>query len=596
MNIGSLTEVINLLKQLIDVKNTTEAVLASDVKPKYVSEKNISSLECATPESQGVSSQYLLEYVKELREDRTIEMQNIMVIKNSKKIFEISFDDHNIKIWKQTFSACKSIVSIAAGFAIREGLFTLDTPICDIFQDEATALNKITMKEVTMRDLITMRSAVQFAEVEATITKNWMRGYLSSALKGAPGKTFSYNSLNTYMIAAAIVKTSGVSLTEYLRERLFDPLGIGNIYWEKSPEGIEKGGWGLYIRPEDMAKIGVCVLNGGKWNEKQVIPAEWIREATYPKAETPKDAGRFDYGYQIWCGRDSDTFLFNGMFGQNMLAFRNHGIVIISNCANNEVFQGSNFYSTTLKYFYDSNDPRISHAPLPEDPASYEKLCRYAEEERIGYGKSGAELPEECRELDGLELEAVSESTNSVGVLPLGLQIVNNNYTKGTKSLKFEINDGKFYVAYREADAMHRFPVGFARPLSVNMSFRGSVFRVAVSGEFAKNEDGIHVLKLRLCFVETPFVRKIKLYYDRGEYALVFDETPTRRFAIENIKSIKSSLDDYAILKNTLSRIDDDYLEYKTNRTFHPEILLARKTDNAAEGAETEQITESQEL
>ncbi len=578
MNINALTDVINLLKQLTEVKNSTTSFISSDVKPKFNPVEDKAPLEVSTPEAEGISSELLLDYIKELRGDKTVEIQNIMVVKNSKKVFEVSFDDHNMKIWKQTFSASKSLVSIAAGFAISEGLFELDTPISTVFQDEMTAISKRTMKDITIRDLLIMCSSVQFAEAEATVSDSWKKGYLSSALKGTHGKTFNYNSLNTYMIGAAVVHKSGQSLTEYLRDRLFDPLGVGEVFWETSPDGIEKGGWGLYIRPEDMAKIGVCMLNGGSYKGKQVIPAEWVREATYPKAQAPEDAGRFDYGYQIWCGRDSDTFLFNGMFGQNMLAFRNHDIIVISNCANNEVFQGSNFYSTTLKYFSDTNDGRISRTPLPDNAEAYCNLLSYAESQRIGFGKVESALPEGCNVLCGLELFPVSQSAASAGIMPLGLQVVNNNYTKGTKSVGFDIISGKFYVVYREKGAIHRFPVGFTKPVNVNMNFDGSVFRVAVSGGFGTDEDGINVLKIRLSFVETPFVRTMKLFFDRGEYLLVLDETPTRRFALENVREIKYSLEEYAILKGTLSRVDDDYLDYKINRTFHPEILLVEKS------------------
>lgn len=574
MNIGNFSEVINLVKQWTDVKHSTHPACAMPLeKPKFTP-CDAEALEWATPESQGVSSSLILDYVKELREDKTIEIQNIMIVRNSKKIYEVSFDDHNIKLWKQTFSASKSIVSIAVGFAVREGLFEIDTPISEIFQDEMTALNKRTMKDVTVRDLLTMRSGVVFAEAECAVTPSWKKGYLSSSLRSAPGKTFNYNSLNTYMLAAAVVKKAGVSLTEYLRERLFEPLGIKNVYWEKSPEGIEKGGWGLYITPEDMAKIGVCALDGGMWKGREVIPAEYLRLATFAKCETPENAGRFDYGYQIWCGRDSDTFLFNGMFGQNMLAVRRHNIILISNCANPEVFQNSSFYSTTLKYFSDLSDERISCEALNEDPEAASRLAAYGKSERIGDGRKDAPLPSECSCLDGKMLVPTADSALSLGIMPLALQIVTGNYTKGTDSVSFEIKDGKFYVVYRENDAVHRFPVGFSSPRQVNMKFGGDVYRVAVSGSFAKNEDSVPVLKLRLSFAETPFVRTIKIFFDRGEYLFVFDETPTGRFVLDNVIDIRDSLEEYAILRGTLGKIDDDYIAYKIKRTFHPEIIM----------------------
>ena len=164
-----------------------------------------------------------------------------------------------------------------------------------------------------------MRAGVIFGEAEALSEQDWVRAFLNSSLKGEPGTEFYYNSLNTYMLSAIVLRKTGKKLTDFLQERLFGPMGITDILWETCPSGIEKGGWGLYIRPEDIAKLGQLVMDEGMWHGQQLISAEYIRTATAAHASPPPELGDFDYGYQIWVGRKTPAFLFNGMLGQNVL-------------------------------------------------------------------------------------------------------------------------------------------------------------------------------------------------------------------------------------------------------------------------------------
>jgi hypothetical protein len=115
--------------------------------------------------------------------------------------------------------------------------------------------------------------------------------------------------------------------------------------------GNEKAGWGLYILPEDIAKIGQMVLDGGRFEGRQIVPEEWIKEATRSQTVTPKTLGDYDYGYQIWVGRNERSFLFNGMFGQNVLGFFDTDVLLVSNAGNNELFQQSSYYALATKHF-----------------------------------------------------------------------------------------------------------------------------------------------------------------------------------------------------------------------------------------------------
>ena len=176
-----------------------------------------------------------------------------------------------------------------------------------------------------------MRAGVLFSEPEALSETDWSKAFLNSSLKGDPGTEFHYNSLNTYMLSAIVRRKAGKGLLEFIQERLFDPMGITDVLWETCPMGIEKGGWGLYIRPEDMAKLGQLVLDGGLWQGRRLISQAFLQAALTAHASPPPELGDYDYGYQIWVGRKANTFLFNGMLGQNVLGFRDSGILLVTN-------------------------------------------------------------------------------------------------------------------------------------------------------------------------------------------------------------------------------------------------------------------------
>lgn len=571
MNIGAVNGVMSLLKQLSDTSKPTVASVAEySPKPKFVPEREPSGLPRSTPEAQGVSSEALLCLLKEMESDSTLDMHGILILRHGRVILDTAFGDYSTAVWKQTFSACKSVTSIAVGFAVDEGLLSLDEKITDVFRDSTNAVSRLPMRDITIENLLTMTSTVIFAEAEALVSDNWIKSFMSSACKGTAGETFNYNSLNTYMLAAAIVRRSGVSLTEYLTPRLFEPLGIKNIYWEKSPDGIEKGGWGLYITPGDFAKIGQCFLDRGMWEGRRIIPESWIESAAFAKALPPEDFGRFDYGYQMWCGRDTDTFLFNGMLGQNVLGFRDSGVLIVTNAGNNEMFQQSNYFNMVLSRFK-KND--LSDEPLPENPNAVQKLSEYCVSLKDGGDASFPE--EECEKLDGLELLPESEAP-SAGLLPMVLQVMRNNYTKGLSGISFEFKDGKFSVIYKEADALHRIPVGFGKARLCNMNFRGDIFRVAARGAFASNEDGVPVLKLRLSFLETPCTVVLKLFFGRDGVYLVQRETPGQDFSDGYMREIKKGLEEMKIVGGAALLVDDDYLAYKIEKSFSPKIKLIK--------------------
>ena len=261
MNLTTASRTFQLLTRILDTQSATEAFLPTAAeKPPLPLRAPLQPFPRATPESQGVSSRLLRRFLEELNRGRDLYMQDVMVLRSGRVICEAAFGSQDLRAAKYTFSACKSVVSLAVGLLADDGLLSVEEPVADIFDESGTLRRRL--KDMTVEDLLTMRSGVQFTEAEALTETDWVRRFLSAAPKGEPGEEFAYNSLNTYMLSAIIRRRSGRSLMELLQERLFGPMGITDVRWETCPMGVEKGGWGLYIRPEDLAKLGQLVLDG----------------------------------------------------------------------------------------------------------------------------------------------------------------------------------------------------------------------------------------------------------------------------------------------------------------------------------------------
>ena len=158
-----------------------------------------------------------------------------------------------------------------------------------------------------------MTSGITFNESGIVSGNDWLTSYMNSSITVNPGENFLYNSLNTYVLSAIITERTGQTLTEYLEPRLFAPLGITRYFWETCPKGITKGGWGLFLCAEAMAKLGQLYLQKGKWNGQQIIPEFWVEVSTAKHKESIE--GTYGYGYQIWMEARPGSFEFNGMLG-----------------------------------------------------------------------------------------------------------------------------------------------------------------------------------------------------------------------------------------------------------------------------------------
>ena len=576
---------ITMLKRLLDINNSRQGLIPSNVgKPCLELITREGSIPFDIPENQGVSSQDIADFLEDLSADETLNMHNIVIARGGKVLCEAYFGAHKRGIWKATFSACKSVVSIAIGMLIDEGKLTFETNLEQIFPKEMKSLTKMRIKNVTVYDLLTMKTGMVTLEETGSMNESELfKAYINTPLTHDPGKKFFYNSTNTYILSCIVKRVSGKGLSDYLDSRLFSPLDIKDYYWEKSSEGIEFGGWGLYITPCDFAKIGMLLLNDGVWEGKRIISKEYIDNATRMHAISTDSHYGFNYGLQMWVNKNEDQFLFNGMLGQNVWCFKRNGIVIVNNAGNDELFQQSNYFAIVNKYFNKDMPERLPKNFIDSRhldhvlkkiaisrnfvTLSSRELRRY----RLGY------LPTECQELDGKTLVSDNKRMATVGILPLVWQVVENNYSQGFESIGFEIMDGKFFAEYRQLDEKYVFEIGFGEPKYTNIYIHNAPFYIGVTGCFALNEEGKRVFKIRIDFLETPCTLILKMVFLKDCFEVHHKEIPGKPFVYDKIISIKKGIAQAPIIGGVSDLAPDDVIEYQVERMFEFKYKLKEK-------------------
>ncbi len=574
MNLTTASRTFQLLSRIMDVRTATEPLLPPVAEKPPIPLGPVSQpFPRSTPESQGVSSRHLQSFLEELDRGRELYAQSALILRNGRVICEAAYGAQDLRAAKYTFSACKSVVSLAVGLLVDDGLLRVDEEVAAIFDEAGSGSLRRRMKGMTVEDLLTMRSGVQFTEAEALTETDWVRRFLGDAFKGEPGTEFAYNSLNTYMLAAVVRRRAGKSLTDLLRERLFEPMGITDAYWETCPKGIEKGGWGLYIRPEDLAKLGQLVLNGGVWRGRRLLSRAYLDAALTAHARPPAETGDYNYGYQIWVGRQENVFLFNGMLGQNVLGFRDSGILVLTHAGADTDFQESRYFEIVSRYF----GGRFPDC-LPEDGEAYAALGETVRA-LSAYNREAECIDARSEPFLHRSFTVEDPRAVSAGLLPLSLQALHNNYTAGVTSVALSVKGGTPELIYRERDALYRLPVGLGRPAVSQLSFRGNVFQVAALGRFTHDEEERPVFYIRLAFIETPCVRIIKLVLDGDCLLLRQTETPGVPYVSGKLCQAAQSPLYKPLLLMAAGGAEEDFLRYKTRQILSPEIVC-----RAAEG------------
>lgn len=572
----------------------------------------------ATPESQGISSDLFAALLRELDASKDTEMHHFMALRHGKVICECNFAPYPKGMWHITHSMCKSITGMAIGMLIEEEKLKLDENIYDIFPDHINAFSKIFRPVITVENLLTMTSGVTFNESGIVSGNDWLGSFLNASVNGKPGTEFQYNSLNTYVLSAIVTKRTGETLTEYLTPRLFGPLGITKYYWETCPKGITKGGWGLFLCAEDMAKLGQLYLQRGKWNGQQLVSEYWIEISTARHLKTQNDT--YGYGYQLWMEQRPGSFEYNGMLGQNVIIYPDMDMVLVTNAGNKEMFQDCIMLNIIRKYFPVNYHPADV---LPENPLSYsllKRLCgelengennnrstslrgrwkrnvvsrRKHSDKKYSYRISAAvDRPSDHHSF----MRAVSGRTyvmeqQNIGIAPLFVQVFHNNMTDGISEISFTYDAGNFCVSFTEGEVIHKLPVGFGKAADGCVDLHGEHYLVATLGVFARDENDIPVLKLEVTFIEECVKRKAHIFFheDNG-IEIRWNETPGKKMILSGLSSITEELSGNFLYNSLLGdhNITTELLHRLMEQTIEPAVRGYLKRPEETDSIDTDE-------
>ena len=262
----------------------------------------------STPEAQGISSARIREFMDTLMQDTRTEIHSCIVMRHGHVVAEM-YPLPWRKDYRHTmYSVSKTFTSVAVGMCIQDSLIALSDTIGKFISMPASATRNV--RAITVRDLLTMQSGIPLDTKMRIHETEWLRAYLSKKNTAVPGTRWAYDSIMSYILSAIVQKATGQTLTDFLQDRLFLPLGITDALWEESPEGITCGGWGLYIRPEAMAAFGQFLLDKGQWHGKQLLSTSWVEKMMKPQSVN----GR--YSYHIWQTKYPGWAEANGAYGQ----------------------------------------------------------------------------------------------------------------------------------------------------------------------------------------------------------------------------------------------------------------------------------------
>ena len=561
-----------------------------------------------TPESQGIHSDHLRNLVQELADSPDTDMHHFLVLRHGNVICETDFAPYRKGVWHITHSMCKSITGMAVGLLVEEGKLELSENIYKIFPDKGSTWAKMFRPEVTVENLLTMTSGVTFNESGIVSGNDWLGSYLNASVAEKPGTKFQYNSLNSYVLSAVITERTGMPMDEYLKSRLFEPLGITDYLWEKCPKGITKGGWGLFMHTEDMAKLGQLYLNKGKWNGKQIIPESWVEASVAKKVDSIE--GTYGYGYQIWMEERPGSFEYNGMLGQNVLIYPDVDMVIVTNAGNEELFQDNVMLNIIRKYFPIDWMPKET---LPENQVAYTKLKELNERlsgktlknhssynrplviHKGGWKKNSSKyrVRERQTEIEKVQNQQIHLLTDlldgscyemeqaSVGLFPLVMQVMHNNMTDGISKITFhKIRTKEFrqtlILCFQEGEESIELEMGWNQYIENKLSIHGETYLTAVKGELASDADDNLVLKVEIVYLEEAMRRKIYITFAKEtqippEYIEVkWFESPGKALIMEGMESITTEVTRHPIYSRIRENGGIDLLHRLMEQTIEP--------------------------
>lgn len=465
-----------------------------------------SSLPRSAPERQGVSSAALLECIDAL--DRIDMMNSFMLVRHGRVVAEGWWAPYEAATPHILYSLSKSFTSTGVGLAAAEGKLSLDDPVLKYFPEDAPAEPSANLRAMRIRDLLRMNTGHQTEPplvFGATGPSNdpWTKKFLAHPVPFKPGSHFLYNTAATYMCSAIVQKATGMTLLDYLRPRLFEPLGFEAPQWGTSPQGVTLGGYGLSVRTEEIARFGQLYLQKGKWKGRQLLPPGWVEEATARQTSngsSPTSDWDQGYGYQFWRCRHN-AYRGDGAFGQYCLVLPEHDAVVA-------ITSGVRDMQAVMDVVWEKLLPALKPASLSKDDAGRQRLETRLASLAVRY-PSGA-------------------PASSLAASVSGRQYEFGDNDRSIRSMALDFSSGTPVLVVRDAGGERRTPVGIRSWVKTPGGFNNGLERslgvapcplVAASGAWSAND----VFTVKLVLPETPFYSTLSFRFD-GDRLLVDSE------------------------------------------------------------------------
>ena len=327
----------------------------------------------STPAAEGISTQAVINMMDSLMALPECDIHHVMVVRHGKVVAELHPAPFRAEDSHTLYSASKTFTSLAVGIAIDENLLRLNDRVMTFFPDKRTDRVSDNMAAMTVRDLLMMASGVEPDWTMRNNSKDWVKDWLAKPVNDEPGSRFQYDSMCTFMLSAIVQRVTGQTMLEYLQKKLFAPMNITVADWETSPDGINTGGWGLRVQAETMAKLGLLLLNNGKWNGEQLVSADYVKAACSrlidggAKSTVPPTDGNQGYGYQVWQSKWPGSYRADGAMGQYTVVVPQEDLVV--------VILGMKLYGhEELACIWNQLMPGMRNAPLKSENKLQKKL------------------------------------------------------------------------------------------------------------------------------------------------------------------------------------------------------------------------------
>lgn len=562
MNIPRQFYGINYVSKLIERFQDVEMSDIPELKFHEIEDVKEIPLEQEDTGALGLNSKRLSKMLRQLTYDHMCALDGIAVAKDEKLVFAGYRPPYSAEIRHITNSTCKTVTAIGIMFAISEGRLHEDDLVASFFPEYENVLTPKYVKEMTIQDLLTMRSGSKCSEFSAMVETNWVQAFLMTECSEEPGTRFVYNSMDTYMLSAILIRVTGESLMDYLKPRFFEPLGINHIKWELCPEGYERGGWGLYISLEGMLKIGIFLANDGAYLGRQLIDPSYIRKMKDTKIVQDTDKLATGYAYQLW-HLPKGLYMLSGMYGQHVIIDEKHKLIIATNAHSDKLFPDSKLVRTILDCMTDEELYRPESAAkegaayrrllqdfelfhegfLPRKPENKMPYLAYYKNQQLKRAKEKARLRELLSQFDGRRLH-IDQAT--IKLFPYMLQGMYQCPPYIVTDIAFRLQDNAVKICfYKERTRKERrenskreqliLTAGLNEYHTQTLPVAQQDMEVAIKAYPAMDEDDNAVVKFDMVFPSAGFSRLLKFFIYGDRIGIECMEYPDMRAIMERV-------------------------------------------------------------